>query len=134
MKKIILPIFVVLMATVMFTSCSDDMTDDELKTELQNQVFTGKNDSGNFTLNLASSTFELDEPDTVEDDGTVWDNISKGSWVVTNGDLILSITEVDGDQFTATAKVAIEKKGKRLQLPTWNGASYNGPTVQLDRK
>ena len=134
MKKIILPIFVALMATVLFTSCEKDMTDDELRTELQNQVFTGSNDSGSFTLNLASATFELDEPDTVEEDGTVWENISTGTWIVTNGELILSIVAVDGDVFLATAKLAIEKSGKRLQLPTWNGAAYNGPTVQLDRK
>lgn len=137
MKKFILPIFVALMATVAFNSCKDDtdeMTDADLKVALQNKVFTGSNSTGAYTLNLASSTFELDEPNTTDGDGTVWDNISKGNWDVVQGKLILTITSIDGSSYVNAATVTIEKEGERLQFPTFDGATYSGPVVQLDVK
>ncbi len=133
MKKIILPIFVALMATVSFSSCEkEETTDADLKAELQNSVYTGSNSQGDYTLNLQLTTFELDEPNTVEG-LQVWQNVSTGTWTVTDGQLIMLFTEIDGASVDYDATVEIERKGKQLQFPTWDGASYNGATVLLKK-
>lgn len=126
MKKLFFTLFVALMATSLFTSCSDEKTDAEILADLANNTYEGKDASnGTYTLVLGASDFSLTEADA-----TNW----QGSFNVVNGQLILSITKMDGNAATGSHTLTVD--GTSVFFKTFNTATkkYDGAEVELKQK
>lgn len=107
MKKFIFALFVALLSTVTFTSCTDEeYSDSELTANiLSNAEYTGTDNANDAaTLNLEQTDYVL----SYNDLGT----FSEGTWTVTNGTLIL--TGLDGNNPNCTG--TITKGGDELTI------------------
>ncbi|MBN1462176.1 MAG: hypothetical protein JW922_00680 [Paludibacteraceae bacterium] len=107
MKKFIFALFVALLSTVTFTSCTDeDYSDSELTANiLSNATYTGTDNADDAaTLELEQTTYTLEY-----DELGVF---STGTWTVTNGTLILTGEDYDSPSCTGT----INKGGDELTI------------------
>lgn len=123
MKKLFFTFFVTVMAMSFATSCVEEKTDAEILADLAGDTYTGQDVAdGTYTLVLGASDFNLTEAD-----GTNW----QGTFNVVNGELVLSITTMDGNPQTGSFTLRVD--GTSVFFKTFSNTSqlYDGVEVEL---
>jgi len=112
MKKFVFPIIVALFAAFSFSACDNEVTDDDLITNIQKyKDYTGQDQDGDaVTATFNATTFTISYVEFTLNLG--------GSWTVVNGKL--NLTGADG-----WSSGIIEQDGKKLIISDNAGTTYS---------